>query len=407
MAELTTTRIYGDLFAHGDIDLLDGNLDDVASIDGGGDSVQFDDNIYSPTSLQVSSDNVSIDMGDIGDLNNEDGDIGFDMDSGGEFNVGRTGGKIFTVGVTINHYTDTELNNNNINDVASIDGGGDDILFGDNIDLNSNDLEDDTVTIWDTSNQYIPQGRLQNDSLTINSGTQLTGGGSVSLGGSITLNVDEGAGSGLNADLLDGVHLADITWSDVSMSTTDVNMDDVSPANVNVDLNSNDLEDAGTIIWDTSNQYIPQGRLQNDSVTVTAGDGLKNGGSASLGSSTTLDIDVSDFAGSHLSDDGSENLQVDDDFILNSGDTMNGNLTMSGNINAGSDSSYDIGADGTRFANVYADNIYGTVHYADISFEEKKCAICDEPFEVGDSISLIVTNVKEDGTYMVPKHEGC
>lgn len=44
---------------------------------------------------------------------------------------------------------------------------------------------------------------VTNDPVTVNAGTQLTGGGNVELGGSITLNVDE---NNLNADLLDGEH---------------------------------------------------------------------------------------------------------------------------------------------------------------------------------------------------------
>ena len=38
---------------------------------------------------------------------------------------------------------------------------------------------------------------------------------------------------------------------------------------------------------------------------------MKNGGSVALGSSVTLNIDVSDFAGTGLKDEGSENLAVD------------------------------------------------------------------------------------------------
>ena len=50
--------------------------------------------------------------------------------------------------------------------------------------------------------------------------------------------------------------------------------------------------------------------LTNTAVTVAAGDGLKTGGSVALGASVTIDIDVSDFAGTGLEDDGSENLRV-------------------------------------------------------------------------------------------------
>lgn len=66
----------------------------------------------------------------------------------------------------------------------------------------------------------------------------------------------------------------------------------------------------GETIWDESATYIPQARLQNDSITVSGGDGLKNGGTVQLGDSLSLDIEPADFAGSGLSDDGDDNLQI-------------------------------------------------------------------------------------------------
>ena len=63
---------------------------------------------------------------------------------------------------------------------------------------------------------------------------------------------------------------------------------------------------AGSGLTATSGQLS----LTNSSVTITAGDGLKDGGSVSLGGSVTLNVDVSDFAGTGLEDDGSENLRI-------------------------------------------------------------------------------------------------
>lgn len=57
--------------------------------------------------------------------------------------------------------------------------------------LGGNNLTDEGTTIWDSGNGHIPTSVLQNDSITITAGDGLTGGGNVSLGGSITLNVDE------------------------------------------------------------------------------------------------------------------------------------------------------------------------------------------------------------------------
>tara|TARA_B100001079_G_C16353227_1_gene489287 strand:- start:22 stop:1239 length:1218 start_codon:yes stop_codon:yes gene_type:complete len=55
---------------------------------------------------------------------------------------------------------------------------------------------------------------------------------------------------------------------------------------------------------------VANDELANSAITVTAGDGLKTGGSVSLGGTVTVDVDVSDFAGVGLVDDGSENLDL-------------------------------------------------------------------------------------------------
>jgi hypothetical protein len=68
---------------------------------------------------------------------------------------------------------------------------------------------------------------------------------------------------------------------------------------------------AAVIVSEIDNDEIPIAKLAEDAVTITAGDGLKTGGSVTLGSSVTLDIDVSDFAGTGLSGDVSENLNID------------------------------------------------------------------------------------------------
>ena len=68
---------------------------------------------------------------------------------------------------------------------------------------------------------------------------------------------------------------------------------------------------AAAIVAEIDNDEIPIAKLAQDAVTITAGDGLKNGGAVTLGNSVTLNIDVSDFAGTGLSGDGAENLNID------------------------------------------------------------------------------------------------
>lgn len=76
------------------------------------------------------------------------------------------------------------------------------------------------------------------------------------------------------------------------------------------DLSGNDLIDGATTIYDAVNGNVPLTALEQDSVTITAGSHLSGGGTPALGGSVTLD--------------------VEDDFVLNSGDTMTGGLTVDG-----------------------------------------------------------------------------
>jgi len=79
-----------------------------------------------------------------------------------------------------------------------------------------------------------------------------------------------------------------------------------------------DIKGDGALVWDNTNGEIPDSAmgtisnstLANSSFTASAGDGLKGGGSTSLGGSFTFNIEPADFAGNYLADDGSDNLAV-------------------------------------------------------------------------------------------------
>jgi len=88
-------------------------------------------------------------------------------------------------------------------------------------------------------------------------------------------------------------------------------------------------------------------------------------------------------------------------------DVESAGLSMAANVNPDSDNARQLGQSGTRWSSIYAVDIYGTVHYNDLAFTEKRCEVCGEKFVEGDKVSLIVNEMKEDGTYLVPKHEGC
>jgi hypothetical protein len=95
--------------------------------------------------------------------------------------------------------------------------------------------------------------------------------------------------------------------------------------NLKGDLNATN----GETLWDESGGYIPQTQLQNTSVSVSAGDGLKGGGSVSLGGSTTINVEPANFAGAGLQDDGADDLELVNDSI-----TVGGNVVSLGGSTA-------------------------------------------------------------------------
>ena len=168
---------------------------------------------------------------------------------------------------------------------------------------------------------------LVNDSLTVTAGNGLTDGGSVDLGSSVTLNVGAGTGIVVNsndialdyagtdnfidsATNLEGTAIAtsdtiiyhDATddnvkkglVSDLPFSNNSGTVTSVAIAGTDgIDVDSGSpITTSGTITLGLSN--VPNSSLQNSSVTVTAGDGLTNGGSVSLGGSVTVNVAAGD-----------------------------------------------------------------------------------------------------------------
>ena len=58
----------------------------------------------------------------------------------------------------------------------------------DSFDINGADLTVAGVTVVDESQGYIPQASFENDNVTVSAGTDLSGGGGVALGNSVTIN---------------------------------------------------------------------------------------------------------------------------------------------------------------------------------------------------------------------------
>jgi hypothetical protein len=154
-------------------------------------------------------------------------------------------------------------------------------------------------TIWDESAGYIPQARLQNDSVTVNPGTGMSSGGTAALGGSLTVDVDtttiatrswvngnadvpnaDYADSAGDADTLDGNHASHFTTLTEVNNNADVpNADYADSAGDANTLDGNDSTDFtskadGTVIPEyTSKSDVPTGITESELVYIT-GDGL-------------------------------------------------------------------------------------------------------------------------------------
>lgn len=213
-------------------------------------------------------------------------------------------------------------------DLRSI-SAGDAIAISGTRDVTVDVLYDDVTIGVNGSNQvYVKDGgisnaKLANSSLTVTAGNGLTGGGSISLGSSATINVGAGVGIVVNADSIsldyagtdnfidsatnlegtaistgDTIIYHDATddtvkkglVSDLPFSSTTGTVTSVAIAGTDgIDVDSGSpITSAGTITLGLSN--VPNSSLANSSVTVTAGAGLANGGTVSLGGSTTLNV---------------------------------------------------------------------------------------------------------------------
>jgi hypothetical protein len=133
----------------------------------------------------------------------------------------------------------------------------------------SADIADGTITGTDIAAGTVANSNLVNSSLTVTAGTGLTGGGSVSLGGTVTLSLANDFGASIDSsEITNGTIL-----------TADIAADQITSALI---LN-------GEIVnADIANATIANAKLVNSAITVTAGTGLSGGGSVALGSSVSL-----------------------------------------------------------------------------------------------------------------------
>ena len=136
---------------------------------------------------------------------------------------------------------------------------------------------------------------------------------------------------------------------------------------------------------------------EQDSITVSGGDGLSGGGSINLlGGSTSLDVNVSDFAGTHLSDDGSNNLTVDDDFVSNTGDTVNGDFDVTGTLSEGGT---DVVTQDQLSPTITETKKASSFTESDISFTLNSAQVDNGSIELLPELGYTIDNLSETNTF--------
>ena len=191
-------------------------------------------------------------------------------------------------------------------------------------DITSAEIVDGTIVSGDIQDGSVANADLANSSVTVTAGTGLTGGGAVSLGGTVTLNLANDFGASIDSSeitngTITAVDVAGNVFIELGRASAQTDTSTNSTIFVNklgasgnlVQLQAATVDEFvigfdgtidtasvdGTSVVDGSitgddiqDGQIANADLANSSVTVTAGNGLANGGAISLGGTATINI---------------------------------------------------------------------------------------------------------------------
>ena len=174
-----------------------------------------------------------------------------------------------------------------------------------------------------------PSANLNNSSVTVTAGNGLLNGGSVSLGGSVTISIDS---ANIQSFTLDSAEVINLIDSDYVRPLARAAI--VAGANITYDsatgviagvaaygdadvtdlVNSDYVKDRADSDYIKTVTGIPITNLAASTFEVVAGKGLLNGGSASLGGTVTINIDSANIQGFTVDSAEVINL-IDSDYV--------------------------------------------------------------------------------------------
>ena len=327
------------------IDITDGGAGAAVTI--AADVTDFIDTDYG---LTESSNNIRVDLKSNGGLTFDNGEIKLDygatsglpaqgsnsvniiagdgLKTGGSFNIGASNSSI-QLDIKPSDFAGASLITNS-DDLDLYIGAGSNITI--------------TTASVGSDSYFVISADLSAGEVTAGDGLDLSGGGEFSVdlasGGGLKITSTElavepadFAGNGLEDDGSDNLSVKRNVVQGVGYAPVHVNANGVS-----VQYDNSTIHDDGAGQLRVKDSGITNAKLLNSSLSIVAGDGLRSGGSVALGSSIQLDIDVSDFAGLGLKDQGSENLGIDNSVVATlSGSVFSGHVGVTGSIHAVSD----------------------------------------------------------------------
>lgn len=162
---------------------------------------------------------------------------------------------------------DLDMSSNNIDNIAALNSGGSTVEVGGDLNASGGGSQ----MIFGDAGEGGPHGLRFSDELNLYYRTSANNLNAEHSDGTVILRIDrdnkkvqlrspedtsgntiwhagnDGSGSGLDADTLDNVELANIDWSDVAMQQLDVNVSDLGAADADLDMNGNTIANVSRV----------------------------------------------------------------------------------------------------------------------------------------------------------------
>lgn len=142
------------------------------------------------------------------------------------------------------------------------------------------------VASFNATNFTATSGAITSNPITVTAGTGLTGGGSVNLGGSVTLNAAPSVPTTFNGNTgsaTPALNILNVVGDTAQGVSTNATSNTVTTTVANATSSSK-----GVASFNSTNFTVTSGAVASNAITINTGSGLSGGGTVNLGGSITL-----------------------------------------------------------------------------------------------------------------------